>query len=70
MQKDCRCATITVRDGWIICPVCGKGRTLRILPTTYARDAIVFCKRCGSESIINIQASASADVPAPDALRE
>lgn len=47
---------ITVKGGWAICPVCGKGKLLKLLPDTYTRNLPVKCKRCGQESIVNIAA--------------
>lgn len=46
---------LSVRDGWLLCPVCGKTKVLRIYPETRGRMIQVFCKRCGSESIVNIE---------------
>lgn len=47
---------ITVKDGWALCPVCGKGKLLKLLPGTSARNLPVKCKRCGQETIVNIAA--------------
>ena len=37
-----------------LCPVCGKHTILWLLPTTAVKDLPVKCKRCGSESVVNI----------------
>ena len=39
-----------------MCPVCDKGKLLKILPSTSARNLPRKCKRCGQESIVNIEA--------------
>ena len=51
-----RCGKIIVRDGWVICPVCRKGKLLKLLPDTAVRNLPVKCKRCGQEIIANIDA--------------
>ena len=56
MQTDVRCGKLNTKDGWVICPVCGKGKLLKILPNTTVRNLPRKCKRCGQESIVNIEA--------------
>ena len=56
MQSNMRCGKIIVRDGWVICPVCRKGKLLKLLPDTAVRNLPVKCKRCGQESVVNIDA--------------
>lgn len=43
-----------------MCPACGRGKVLRLLPNTEARNLVVHCKMCKQESIVNIPS-----VPAP-----
>ena len=45
---------MVTKDGWAICPVCGKGKLLKLRPDTAVRNLPVKCKRCGQESIVNI----------------
>lgn len=45
---------IQVVRGWLICPVCGRQRVLRVLPTTKVQNLPVYCKSCHSESVVNI----------------
>ena len=47
---------LTIRNGWLMCPVCGKGKVLKLLDHTIAHDLPVYCRRCGKESIVNIEA--------------
>ncbi|MBQ4154160.1 MAG: hypothetical protein IJE01_03045 [Clostridia bacterium] len=36
------------------CPSCGKHTVLWLLPTTEIKNLPIKCKRCGTESIVNI----------------
>lgn len=63
MQNDFRCAKIIIRDGWVICPVCGRGKVLKCLPETTGHNIVIYCKRCGQEAVINID----KPVPVPSA---
>ena len=56
MQTDARCGKLIVRDGWVICPVCRKGKLLKLRPDTTTRNLPCKCKRCGQESLVNIDA--------------
>lgn len=56
MHHDPNPATIVTKDGWAICPVCGKGKLIKLLPTTTVHDLPCKCKRCGQESKLNIEA--------------
>ena len=56
MQTDVRCGKLTIRNGWVYCPVCDKGKLLLIRPDTTIRNLPRKCKRCGQETIVNIEA--------------
>ena len=45
-----------VKDGWAICPVCGKGKLLKVRPDTSVRNLPAKCKRCGQVTVVNIEA--------------
>lgn len=47
---------LIVKDGWVFCPVCGKGKILKINPDTTVRHLPRVCKICRQESIVNIEA--------------
>ncbi|ARE59811.1 hypothetical protein ADH75_13015 [Flavonifractor plautii] len=47
---------LVVKDGWVICPVCGKGKLLMTRPDTVVRNLPRKCKRCGQETLVNIEA--------------
>ncbi len=56
MRIENKCGKLTVEDDWVICPVCGKGKLLKLLPTSIVRNLPSKCKRCGQETIVNIEA--------------
>lgn len=56
MQSKPDAVRLIVKDGWVICPVCGKGKLLKTLPDTTAHHLPRKCKRCGQETIVNIEA--------------
>ena len=41
----------------LLCPACGKHTVLWLLPTTQIKDLPIKCKRCGKESVINVQSA-------------
>ena len=45
---------LEIKSGWVICPLCGKGKVLKLSENTKAKNLIIFCKVCGAESIVNI----------------
>lgn len=49
-------AKLVIKNGWVICPVCGKGKILKVNPDTTVHNLPRPCKRCGQESIVNIEA--------------
>lgn len=60
LQKDKQCGKIKTSREWLKCPACGKHNVLKLLPETEAKSLVVYCKRCGQESIVNI-----SPVPVP-----
>lgn len=56
MQPKTESATIVSKDGWAICPVCGKGKLIKLLATTTVHDLPCKCKRCGHITKLNIEA--------------
>lgn len=52
MQRES--AKLIVKDGWLLCPACGRGKVLKVRPKTRATDLTVYCKVCGRETIVNI----------------
>ena len=48
---------LTVKDGWLLCPACGRSRVLKVHPETRGEAFPVFCKKCGRESLVDIDKS-------------
>ena len=55
LQSQIECGKILVKDGWLMCPRCKRGKVLRVTEETVARNLPVFCRRCCQESIVNIE---------------
>lgn len=67
MQTKCEAGKLVVKDGWVICPFCGRGKILKVNPDSSVRNLPRPCKRCGHESIVNIEAPEPASKrPAPE----
>lgn len=49
-------AKMAIKDGWVMCPACGKGKILKVNPDTTVHNLPRPCKRCGQISIVNIEA--------------
>ena len=47
---------LAIKNGWVICPMCGKGKILPINPDSTCYHLPRKCKRCGQETIVNIEA--------------
>ena len=50
-----KCGKLTVKDGWLMCPVCGRGKVLKVRDDTEVKNLEVHCKLCGQKSIVNIK---------------
>lgn len=49
-------------DGvFIPCPNCGHGRLMRITPETSGKNIVLWCKRCKTENIFDIEAGTSVE---------
>lgn len=56
MQSGRQADKLIIKNGWVICPVCGKGKILKVNPDTSVHHLPRPCKRCGQETIVNIEA--------------
>ena len=54
LHNSLACGKINANQEWLTCPACGQFKVLRLLPETEAKNLPVFCKRCRTESIVNI----------------
>ena len=58
--------TLSIKDGWITCPVCRRNRRLlRITPDTQADCLPVFCRDCKTEIILHIERGQSVERRSP-----
>lgn len=61
MQNSEKACKLIVRNGWVICPVCGNKRWFRIGPETEARSLPVYCRDCKQEIILDITRGRSVE---------
>ena len=61
MQKQTETGKLVVKDGWVICPICGNKRWFRIGPETEARGLPVYCRDCKQEIILDITRGRSVE---------
>lgn len=54
LKKPQKCGKIIVKDGWVLCPVCGKARVLPVFEGTEGQNIPIHCKRCGADRLIDI----------------
>lgn len=50
------CDKLTIKNGWVFCPVCSKGKLLKVNPDTTVHHLPLKCKLCGQETLVNIEA--------------
>ena len=66
LQVQGKCGKLTVKDGWVTCPVCKRNRRLlRIEQETVAKALPVFCRDCKSEIILDIDRGQSVERRSP-----
>lgn len=46
---------LTVKEGRVVCPICRRKMSPRILPTTCGTNMVSFCRSCKSEIIIDVE---------------
>ena len=56
MQNKPKNGNIVTRDGWVVCPACGRKKILQISPDTVAIQLPLFCRHCGRTVKVNIAA--------------
>lgn len=40
---------------WIVCPVCRRGKLLKLTEGTRAQGLVLFCRHCKHESVVEIE---------------
>lgn len=66
LQKSSERGKLTVKDGWVTCPICKRNhRLLRVKPDTVAKALPVFCRDCKTELILNIDRGQSVERRSP-----
>ncbi len=66
LQTERKGDTLSVKDGWIACPVCRRNkRLLRIDAETEARSLPVYCRSCKQEIILDIDRGQSVKRQSP-----
>lgn len=55
MQSAKSCGKIRTRDGFLLCPKCGRRTDQKILPNTEARNLPLYCKKCKQSTIVDIE---------------
>ena len=56
MKRTSETDKLIIKNGWVFCPICNKGKLLLIRPDTTVRNLSRKCKLCGQETIVNIEA--------------
>lgn len=55
---------LTVRDGYLVCPVCRQNKKLLpVLPTTSGRNIVCYCTKCKHRTIVNIDSGLCFESP-------
>ena len=44
----------TMGGTWVMCPVCRRGKLLKLTTATRARGLVLFCRQCKHETTVNI----------------
>lgn len=66
LQEQGSCGKLTVKGGWVTCPVCKRNhRLIRVGPETEANWLPVYCRTCRSEVILNIERGQSVKRQSP-----
>ena len=55
LQNQEKRGKLAVKDGWLLCPNCRKGKVLKVREDTEVKNLEVHCKLCGRKTIVNIE---------------
>lgn len=56
LQSEQNRGKLIIKNGWAMCPVCGKGKLLKLLPESTVHALPCKCKLCGQTTNVNIDA--------------
>lgn len=54
LQPERECGKLIVKDNWVMCPVCRKGKLIKLRGDSTILNVERKCKRCGQISNVNI----------------
>ena len=54
MAVECEAGKLHVKGNWVLCPVCRRGKVLKLRPGTRAENLAVYCRVCKTETVVNI----------------
>lgn len=63
LQSQNECGKILVKDGYIVCPVCRRPTSQRILPDTRAKNLRVWCRKCKHVTVVDIESGQCSRSP-------
>lgn len=55
MQSNAQHGKLVIKDGWLMCPSCRRRKVLQLRPDTTAKNLIVFCRDCRTETVVDIE---------------
>lgn len=54
LQNQQKCGKLIARQGFLLCPNCGRRTDQKILPETKAKSLPLYCKKCKQSCLIDI----------------
>ncbi|MCR1907066.1 cysteine-rich KTR domain-containing protein [Intestinimonas butyriciproducens] len=55
MQAEKKTDKLIIKDGWLMCPSCRRRKVLQVRPDTSAKNLIVYCRDCRTETMVDIE---------------
>lgn len=54
MKRETEYGKLNTKDGWLLCPSCRRRKVLQVRPDTTAKNLIVYCRDCRTETMVDI----------------
>lgn len=54
LQNKEKCAILVTETGMVRCPICKAPTTLKVSERTSGENVIAYCRRCKTETLVNI----------------